>query len=61
MTMIGLDKLVETPYLMEIVVQVLPLMSIKASEINTLRKTFINNFSKLFSNYLERIFTIKKY
>ncbi|CAD8099983.1 unnamed protein product [Paramecium sonneborni] len=61
MRMINLDKLIETPYMMEIVVQVLPLMSLKAAQFINLRRTFIKNFKKSFSEFFLSKSRIKIY
>ncbi|CAK70857.1 unnamed protein product (macronuclear) [Paramecium tetraurelia] len=44
MNQINLYRLIETPYMMEIIVQVLPKMMEKASEIINLRLNFLKNF-----------------
>ncbi|CAD8105018.1 unnamed protein product [Paramecium primaurelia] len=56
MRSIDRNKLVETPYMMEIIVQVLPNMILKATEIINIKQTFLKNFS----NMLEE-FYISKY
>ncbi|CAD8072777.1 unnamed protein product [Paramecium sonneborni] len=61
MKMVNLDKLVETPYMMEIIVQVLPLMIVKATEIINLRQTFINNCSLMLKELLNSKSLIKIY
>ncbi|CAK92961.1 unnamed protein product, partial (macronuclear) [Paramecium tetraurelia] len=58
---INLHRLVETPYMMEIIVQVLPKMMVKASEIINLRLNFLKNFPNMLhefykSNYLIRLY-----
>ncbi|CAK87305.1 unnamed protein product, partial (macronuclear) [Paramecium tetraurelia] len=61
MQQINLYRLIETPYMMEIIVQVLPKMMVKASDIINLRQNFLKNFPIMLyefykSNYLNRMF-----
>ncbi|CAD8121076.1 unnamed protein product [Paramecium sonneborni] len=60
MRMIKLDKLVETPYMMEIVVQVLPLMTVENNRDYQFEKTFIKNFSGSFYDFIQSTNRIKK-
>ncbi|CAD8083708.1 unnamed protein product [Paramecium primaurelia] len=61
MKLINLDKLVETPYMMEIIVSVLPQMIVKATEIFNLRQTFIINCSKMLKEVFKSKYLIKIY
>ncbi|CAD8104196.1 unnamed protein product [Paramecium sonneborni] len=58
MKQINLNRLVETPYMIEIIVQVLPQMMIKATEITKMKENFINNFSKMFKKFLKSKYLI---
>ncbi|CAD8130503.1 unnamed protein product [Paramecium sonneborni] len=46
---------------MEIIVQVLPLMMIKEAEISKMKQNFINNFSKMFKDFLKTKYLIQMY
>ncbi|CAD8204075.1 unnamed protein product [Paramecium pentaurelia] len=59
--MINLDKLIQTPYMMEIIVSVLPLMMVKKTEIINLKQNFIKNFSKMYRELLKSEYLIKMY
>ncbi|CAD8198450.1 unnamed protein product [Paramecium pentaurelia] len=61
MSQINLNKLVVTPYMMEIVVQVLPDLIVKATEINNLKQNFINNFSKKLKALYKSKYLIEMY
>ncbi|CAD8202024.1 unnamed protein product [Paramecium pentaurelia] len=51
MKSVNLNKLVETPYMMEIIVQVLPNMILKATEIINIKQTFLKYFSKMLKEF----------
>ncbi|CAD8056597.1 unnamed protein product [Paramecium primaurelia] len=51
MTSVNLNKLVETPYMMEIIVQVLPNMILKATEIINIKQIFLKKFSKMLKEF----------
>ncbi|CAD8190165.1 unnamed protein product [Paramecium pentaurelia] len=53
MQQMNLNKFMETPYMMEIIVQVLPEMMVKAAEIVNLKQNFIKNFSKMFKDFFK--------
>ncbi|CAD8103768.1 unnamed protein product [Paramecium sonneborni] len=57
----NLNKLVETPYMMEIMVWVLPSMMIKSFDIIKMKQNFINNFSKIFKVFEKSEYLIKMY
>ncbi|CAK79896.1 unnamed protein product (macronuclear) [Paramecium tetraurelia] len=59
--MINLDKLIDTPYMMEIIVQVLPQMLAKVTEILKLKQNFIKNLSKKIQELLMSLYLIKLY
>ncbi|CAD8129615.1 unnamed protein product [Paramecium sonneborni] len=61
MNQINLKRLIETPFMMEIIVQVLSSMLIKASEKIRMKQNFINNFQKMFKAFLKRKYLIQMY
>ncbi|CAD8173679.1 unnamed protein product [Paramecium pentaurelia] len=61
MRQINLNKLVVTPYMMEVVVQVLPQMIFKATEVNNLKQNFIKNFSHALKEFYKSQYLIKMY
>ncbi|CAK81645.1 unnamed protein product, partial (macronuclear) [Paramecium tetraurelia] len=61
MEQINLHKLVETPYMMEIIVQVLPEMMMKATEIIKLKLTFLENFPNMIKEFYQSSYQIKMY
>ncbi|CAD8089152.1 unnamed protein product [Paramecium sonneborni] len=61
MNQINLNRLVETPYMVEIIVQVLPQMMVKATEITKMKENFINNFTKMLHNFLKSKYLISLY
>ncbi|CAK73532.1 unnamed protein product, partial (macronuclear) [Paramecium tetraurelia] len=58
---INLNQLVETPYMMEIVVQVLPDMVTKATEINNVKQNFLKNFPNMLKVFQDSQFFIQMY
>ncbi|CAD8209585.1 unnamed protein product [Paramecium octaurelia] len=58
---INLNKLVENPYMMEIVVQVLPEMATKATEINNVKQNFFKNFPNMLKVFFKSKFLIQMY
>ncbi|CAD8214995.1 unnamed protein product [Paramecium pentaurelia] len=61
MTLVNLNKLVETPFMMEIIVQVLPNIILKATEIINIKQTFLKNFQKIFKEFLISKYRIQMY
>ncbi|CAD8204796.1 unnamed protein product [Paramecium pentaurelia] len=53
--------MVETPQMMEILVQVLPEMMVKATQIVNLKQNFFKNFSKMIKEYFTSQFMIHMY
>ncbi|CAD8104437.1 unnamed protein product [Paramecium primaurelia] len=61
MMSVSLTKLVETPYMMEIIVQVLPNMILKATEIINIKQNFLKNFSKMLKEFYISKYRIQMY
>ncbi|CAD8153738.1 unnamed protein product [Paramecium pentaurelia] len=61
MTLVILNKLVETPYMKEIIVQVLPNTILKATEIINIKQTFLENFSKILIKFFISKYRIQMY
>lgn len=58
---IHLYELVETPYMMEIIVYVLPEMIVKTTEIINLKFNFIKNFSNMIKKFFKSKYLISIY
>ncbi|CAD8103723.1 unnamed protein product [Paramecium primaurelia] len=61
MTLVNLNKLVETPYMKEIIVQVLPNTILKPTEIINIKQTFLENFSKMLIEFFISKYRIQMY